>query len=99
MLAGICLILAALSVMSFVSLPVRSLPETDVYEYPDRYLLAQSEAIAEAEHREFCYEGIYEPVHFNEKGNVSQAGTAVFVKGDSVREIVIELGAGKLVFR
>ena len=66
--------------------------------FPYDYLLAQSRALAMADYCEVDSraEGI-PAIRFSEKGNVSRAMT-LHPEG-SRKDIIIELGPGKLVFR
>lgn len=92
--------LAVIMILSFAMIlfPMQK-ADTDMSEksfLPD-YLLAQSAAIASSERTELPHNAQYPAVSFNEKGNVSRAMTFAFSK--TGREIVIELGGGRVVYR
>lgn len=89
----LCATVLALALMTIIYLPSTSLKNADSCTFGDSYLQKQSTAIAKRERGEYNDEDA--SVSFNEKGNVSQAQT--ITKGS--RQIVIELGGGRLVYR
>ena len=97
-LAEMCIVLFGIGILGTLFVPAH-FPEPDPYLYfPDMYLLGQSDALASADSCELYEIGDGIPViHFNSKGNVNKAMTLTL--GNKGREIVIELGGGRLVFR
>ena len=96
-------VLEMLAVIMILSLMMILFPmqkcDTDMSEktfVPD-YLLAQSAAIASSERTQLPQKDGYPSVSFNARGNVSKAMTFAFSK--TGRQIIIELGGGRLVFR
>ena len=66
--------------------------------FPNDYLLAQTRALAKADYCEVESRADGIPaIRFSEKGNVSRAMT--LHPQDSAKDIIVELGPGKLVFR
>ncbi len=93
-LAELCVCVLALSTLAMIVTPVHLFEDDGRHTFASQYLLKQSEAIASCQAREFTGpDGTY--VHFNEKGNISRAGTVIFANG---KKIVMELGGGRLVF-
>jgi prepilin-type N-terminal cleavage/methylation domain-containing protein len=90
-------VMACLSAMAMIAVPVTSWQYRDYTVWPYRYLEAQAEAIRKAETVEMKEEEGYEGerITFDEKGYIPRAGTVRFHD----REIVMELGGGRLVFR
>lgn len=94
-------LLAAVLIMSLLSFlfscPKR--PEIDpVHIFPADYLLAQTQALAAGENRMLESRMASLPqISFNANGNVSKAMTLLL--GSNGKDIIIELGPGKLVFR
>ncbi|MBQ9327843.1 MAG: prepilin-type N-terminal cleavage/methylation domain-containing protein [Solobacterium sp.] len=68
--------------------------------FPDQYLRLKSEAMRKGEVK--AYEDDtdqnYPAIRFFENGNINQARTLQFQRGNHVSEIIIELGPGTLVF-
>ena len=93
--------LTAIAVLSLVILliPDLSFCETDPYHlFPADYCLSQSCAMLAAKRTELNSRAADLPdIRFSDKGNVSMARTLSLGRGN--RQIVIELGFGRLVFR
>ena len=97
-LLEVCIVLLCISVLSLLYLPAREMEVSSYYTFPDAYLLAQSEAIRKAEKTMYYSDSSEVPdVSFNEKGNVNKAMTLHFENRS--KDIIIELGGGRLVFR
>ncbi len=88
-------ILTSLSVSAYKS------TDTSYYTFPMQYLRIQSEAFLTGRITDYTDETnmIYPVIFFYGSGAVNQARTLTFGEGGNRREIVIELGTGKLVFR
>lgn len=95
-LAETCLAILILSLFMAFCLPVHELNLDDYYSFADSHILVQSEALACA--CEMSYEsenaGV---VTFNENGKADPVQTVFFPHRN--KEIVIELGGGRLVFK
>lgn len=96
MLAELCIVVLGIGMLGALCIPVHEFSESDYYGFADGYWYTQSNAILNREHESYTTED-GEEIHFNEKGNVSQAQT--ITKGKRNRRIVIELGGGRLVFK
>jgi competence protein ComGC len=92
MLLEVCMTIMIISIMTLIFLPCCEFREAESYTFGDAYLETQSRAIAEQQPEELEREPY---ISFNEKGNVSQAMTLHLGN----KEIVIELGGGRLVYR
>ena len=98
-LAETCMCVCLLSVMTLLTLT--HMPHTDysALSFPDRYLAAQMQAIHESVRTE-CSDPDHPEiptVTFNEAGNVNKARTIpITFRG---RDIIIELGGGRLVLQ
>ena len=68
------------------------LPDTEYYEFVDKYLYLQSTAMKQAKRISFDEYDI----RFNQKGNVNQAKTIYF---KNERTIIVELGGGRLAIQ
>lgn len=90
---------AAVFVISFLALmvpPIQTLNDRNADLFADRYLLNQSQAMADGERVTFIDEAAGNTaIRFNEKGNVSKAMTLILSDGTAA---VIELGGGRLIF-
>jgi competence protein ComGC len=90
-----------LSVLTTVAIRIPSVTEDGYHVFPDQYLRIQSEAILTGETRDYedeISEGL-PSIHFNQNGNINQARTIPFGTRGTVRQIIVELGGGRLVFR
>ncbi|NLH92566.1 MAG: hypothetical protein GX481_08990 [Atopobium sp.] len=91
----------AVGVLTAAAAVIPSFEENGYHVFPDQYLRLQTEAMLSSEGR--VYEDEFSsdlpPIQFNGNGNVNQARTLTFGSGRKFREIVIELGGGRLVFR
>lgn len=98
LLAEALVALAVLSLMVMLASNVSAF-ETDPYHvFAADYCLSQSAALASAKRTELKSRAEDLPsISFSDKGNVSMARTLTLGKGK--RQIVIELGFGRLVFR
>ncbi len=88
-----CVVLACISTLSLLVVPLHEFTKTDWYLFPNMYWYYQSEAIKQSQRVNYQYQDDW--IHFNEIGNVSQAKT---IHSDTC-SIVIELGGGRLVER
>lgn len=93
-LAEMCAVLVIVSLFMNLCVPVSTGQISTFYQFPDAYLLKQSEALCRTEST------VYEDdeghvVYFNAAGNVKSAGTMHFRH----RDIVVELGGGRIVIR
>jgi hypothetical protein len=95
-MAELCIVLLGISSMTVLCLPSHEFQEEAYCRFGDEYLLKQSEAIVNSARTEYI-SGSHSVIIFNEHGNISRADTAVL--GNRKREIVMELGGGRLVFR
>jgi hypothetical protein len=91
LLVDLCVTILIISVMTILYLPCIHVQNIDGYLFGDTYLEAQSRAIKMRRSLELPEE----PIIFNDKGNVNRAMT--LQKGN--REIVVELGGGRLVYK
>ena len=89
-LTELCIALWILGILTMCTLPLVQVHIPEYCTFPDAYLLAQSQAILESRSTE-----TENGITFNEHGNVNLARTLHFGN----REIVVELGGGRLVFR
>lgn len=94
-LAGMCLVIFALSVLTVLSAAGFREPDLSWLSWSAGYLEAQADAIRMADRRTAPSVREWPEVTFNEKGNVSRAATVY--AGN--REAVISLGGGRRVFR
>ena len=95
--AEACAATLVVSVLALTIPPVRMLEDRSADLFADRYLLNQSQAMAEAKRITFTDETAGSTaISFNGKGNVSRAMTLTLSDG---RNVVIELGGGRLIFR
>lgn len=90
-----------LAVLTAIAAGFRMTPDCSYLAFSDQYLRQQSEAILKGERVVFkhAYENSLPEITFNEDGNISQARTLQFSHKGRQREIVMELGGGRLVFR
>lgn len=98
-LLEMCICMFCVSIIVSLSLSFTIQMNQDYYEFADAYLQKQSQAILYAENRTYDNPAIQESISFNENGNVKHAQTLSFSLGETVRQIIIELGGGRLVFR
>ena len=90
-----------LGVLTLAAVMIPSYSENRFYVFPDQYLRIQSESLLTGESRIYdddFNENLPE-IRFNGNGNVNQARTILFEHKGSFREIIVELGGGRLVFR
>lgn len=91
----------ALGVLTLAAAMIPSYEENGYHVFPDQYLRIQSEAILTGESR--TYEDEFNEslpeIRFNQNGNVNQARTIPFGEAGMTKEIIVELGGGRLVFR
>ena len=94
------LAMAILSVLSMISLRAADFEIRPYYSFPGMYLMAQSEALAEA--ASGSVEGSDDAASyftFNASGNVSRAAMLYFSGKGNSRRIAVELGTGRLVMK
>lgn len=96
MLAEMCIVLLGIGMLGALCIPVHEFSKSDYYGFADGYWHKQSDAIVHSESESYETKN-GEEIYFNEKGNVNQAKT--ITKGHKKRQIVIELGGGRLVFK
>lgn len=93
--------LAAVAILSMLMMMFSmgaSYEEDPIHMFPYDYLLNQSIAMAKAQSTVFeGRNGVMPQITFNEKGNVSKAMTLPL--GKNGKDVIIELGPGKIVFR
>ena len=100
LLADLCIGMFVICSLTAILLYRPEHTDRSYHLFPDSYLRLQSEAILNSERREMTAEDDSRSlIRFNRKGNVDQARTLHFSTPFSDREIVIELGGGRLVFR
>ena len=92
----LCLCIFALSVLASLGAGYITDPDNAYYEFPRKYLLRQSQALAAAEDRYLDFDGL-PSVRFHANGNIDRP--AALQVGSRGRVIVMELGGGRLVFR
>ena len=89
-LGELCIAVWILGILTLCTLPFVQPKIPEYCTFPDAYLSVQSQAILESSPGK-----TKENIEFNEHGNVNLARTLRF----GSREIIIELGTGRLVFR
>ena len=92
----LCLCVFVLSVLASLGTGFIMEPDHSYYEFPRMYLLRQSQALAASDDRYLYYDAL-PAVRFHANGNIDRP--AVLQVGRGGREIVMELGGGRLVFR
>ena len=97
LLVAVC-VLAVLTSLSVIFVRFSSVA---YYLFPSQYTRIKSESLLTGQRHEYedDTETSYPAIYFKENGTVNQARTLSFVCGTNIREIVIELGPGALVFR
>ncbi len=90
-----------LSVLTVLTVRLIHFTSQAYYTFPDQYTRIKSESILTGEKRDYEDETEmdYPPIRFSEYGNINQARTISFPKGQSFTGIILELGPGALVFR
>ncbi len=93
--------ISVIAVLTVLSVSFCRISDTSFYTFPLQYMRLQSEAVLTGKRTYYTDESgmDYPPVYFHGSGTVNQARTIIFGKGGNIREIVIELGTGRLVFR
>ncbi len=89
-----------LILLTNITLRFHTINDSSYYTFPNEYARIQSECMLSTVPAE--YESSLENnplIRFNENGNVNQARTLSFYVGNRIRQIVIELGTGRLVIR
>lgn len=102
-LMELCLAIAVLSVLMLLSLPLFRLNALSEYPVIYDYLIQQSTCMKEQTSAEYYPTDKYVyyayAIRFNSKGHVNQAQTLIVDDLKKVKEIVVELGGGRLVLR
>ena len=89
-LAELCIAVWILGMLTLCALPFAGIRPADIWSFPDEYLCVQSRAVLQSRPQQ-----TEDGIAFNEHGNINLARTLHF--GD--RQVIIELGGGRLVFR
>lgn len=91
-LVEMCIVILSLSTLTLLCLPAHEMSHADWYLFPSIFWKKQSASILYCEENELETEDGF-IVHFNAKGNVSQAKTISIGE----KKIVVELGGGRLI--
>ncbi len=89
-LAELCIAIWILGMLTLCALPFAGIRIADIHSFPDEYLCVQSRAMLQSRPQQ-----TENGITFNEHGNVNLARTLHY----GAKQVIIELGGGRLVFR